>query len=96
MREQIFKIRHDCKTKFCISTEFLAEAIHYYSVRQIKATITEITETEPERCKWTRHNGFWFTLCDKNIRESKINVTGMGAVKDCPYCGKPIEVRDGK
>ena len=46
--KQMFVIEHNCKTKFGISTEFLVEAIYDYSVHQIKATATEITETEPE------------------------------------------------
>ena len=95
--KQTFVIEHNCKTKFGISTEFLAEAICEYSFHKIKATVTEITETEPERCKWTPADQFddeiWETGCGEEFIFTAEGPKENG-VKFCHNCGKPIEISE--
>lgn len=61
-------------------------------------TVTEITE--PGKCAWESwkdHDGdiIWSTKC-KNEHKFFCDGPEENKYTHCPYCGKPIEVRDGK
>ncbi len=90
--KQTFVVEHDGKS---FDSFQIAYAIDM-SFRQ-RCTVTEITETEPERCKWTPADQFddeiWETGCGEEFIFTAEGPKENG-VKFCHNCGKPIEISE--
>lgn len=97
MREQTFKIRQENWPNGITSEQLWSAILGSSAIVVGELTVTEITE--PDKCVWTDEGAFVKVGCGREpicscvtdfIRcpEEPINF--------CPYCGKPIEVRDGR
>jgi hypothetical protein len=47
-----------------------------------------------ETCKWTESEGVWYTECTHDHCFSGFGAPLHFGFRFCPYCGKPIEVKE--
>ena len=85
--KQTFVIEHDVPNPLTSLT--VCEGVQECYNEKFKFTVTEITETEPERCKWEPDgHGFFNSECGEDM----LRIEKGWA--HCPYCGKPIEISE--